>query len=88
MLFQNNNGRTCLMNAIRKVSVVTLLTEHGANIDLQDKNGNTALHHAVCQCGFPLGVVNHLVTLGASLMCNNRGLERMSDSRGTSTDRR
>ena len=41
-----NNGCTSLMKAIRKVSVVTFLTEHGANIDLQDKNGDTALHYA------------------------------------------
>ena len=67
----SNDGRTSLMNAIGNVSVVTFLTEHGANIDLQDKNGNTALHYAVCRC--PLEAVHHLVTLGASHMCNNKG---------------
>ena len=67
----SNDGRTSLMNAIGNISVVTFLTEHGANIDLQDKNGNTALHHAVCGCS--LEAVHHLVTLGASHMCNNKG---------------
>ena len=68
----SNNGRTSLMKAIREASVVTFLTEHGANIDLQDKNGDTALHYAVRD--YSLEVVAHLVTLGASHMCNNQRL--------------
>ena len=68
----SNNGCTSLMKAISEASVVTFLTEHGANIDLQDKNGDTALHYAVR--GYSREVVTHLVTLGASHMCNNQGL--------------
>ena len=68
----SNNGCTSLMKAIPEASVVTFLTEHGANIDLQDKNGDTALHYAVR--GYSLEVVTHLVTLGASHMCNNQRL--------------
>ena len=68
----SNNGCTSLMKAIPEASVVTFLTEHGANIDFQDKNGDTALHYAVR--GYSLEVVTHLVTLGASHMCNNQGL--------------
>ena len=68
----SNNGCTSLMKAIPEASLVTFLTEHGANIDLQDKNGDTALHYAVR--GYSREVVTHLVTLGASHMCNNQGL--------------
>ena len=68
----SNNGCTSLMKAIREASVVTFLTEHGANIDLQDKNGDTALHYVVRD--YSLEVVTHLMTLGASHMCNNQRL--------------
>ena len=55
------------------IHVVTYLIEHGANIDLQDKNGNTALHHAVSVTNF-CDMIDLLVTGGASHICNNQGL--------------
>ena len=71
----SNSGCTPLMKAIHNqlIQVVTYLIEHGANIDLQDKNGNTALHHAVGVMNF-CDIIDHLVTGGASHICNNQGL--------------
>ena len=62
---------TPLMIASRKgqVNVVALLIMHGANIDRQDKCGNTALHHAVI--GDSPDVVHNLLFLGASQLYNN-----------------
>ena len=54
------------------VKAVTFLIEHGANVDLQDNNGDTALHYAVTS-DFP-EIVKMLLNLGASDMCNNKGL--------------
>ena len=54
------------------VKAVTFLIEHGANVDLQDNNGDTALHYAVT-FDFP-EIVKMLLNLGASDMCNNKGL--------------
>ena len=47
-----------------------LLIENGANLDLQDKSGNTALHYAVNSRD--MSVV--LVDAGASQLCNSQGL--------------
>ena len=72
---------TPLMIASRygHVNVVTFLINHGpGNIDLKDKNGETALHYAVHRDFHELGnsfvVVHILVSLGASQLCNNQGL--------------
>ena len=54
------------------VKAVTFLIEHGANVDLRDNNGDTALHYAVT-FDFP-EIVKMLLNLGASDMCNNKGL--------------
>ena len=45
----DNHNCTPLMQASRKSDVkkVAMLIENGAKVDLQDGNGNTALHHAV-----------------------------------------
>ena len=54
------------------MNAVTFLIEHGANMDLQDKNGDTALHYAVSA-----GAVNTLLDLGALHLipvCNKHGL--------------
>ena len=49
-----------------------LLIENGANVDLQDKSGNTALHYAVNSRD--MSVVLNLVKAGASQLCNSQGL--------------
>ena len=54
------------------MNAVTFLIEHGANMVLQDKNGDTALHYAVSA-----GAVNTLLDLGALHLipvCNKHGL--------------
>jgi len=52
--------------------LVTILVEHGANIDLQDKQGDTALHCAVCSNS--LEVAHALLSHGASQLFSNQGL--------------
>ena len=62
---RNNSGTTPLMITCYNghMNVATYLVEHGANIHLQDKNGNTCLHYAA-QRGH-VEVVNKLLGLGA-----------------------
>ena len=69
----SNRGYTPLMKAIHNqlIHVVTYLIEYGANIDLQDKNGNTALHHAVSVTNF-CDIIDHLVTGEASHIITTR----------------
>ena len=54
------------------VNVVTFLIKHGADVDLQDKDGDTALHYAASS-SLP-EIVETLLNLGASHMCNHQGL--------------
>ena len=54
------------------LSVVTYLIDKGAFMDLQCKDGSTALHDAV-QRGY-LEMVSQLLALGASQLPNNQGL--------------
>ena len=56
------------------VNVVTILVENGANMDIQNQNGDTALHYAVCATRNSSEVVNKLLTLGASHLRNQKGL--------------
>ena len=56
------------------VNVVTILVENGANMDIQNQNGDTALHYAVCATRNSSEVVNKLLTLGASHLRNHKGL--------------
>ena len=62
---RNNSGTTPLMITCYNghMNVATYLVEHGANIHLQDKNGNTCLHYAA-QRGH-VEVVSKLLGLGA-----------------------
>ena len=53
---------------------VTFLTEHGANVHVEDQNGDTALHYAMRSRRDSFEVVVALIAAGASQMCNNQGL--------------
>ena len=68
---RSNDGRNPLMLAswCGNVNAAIFLLEHGANIDVQDKDGNTALHHAVCHKSSE--VAHKLATLGSSQLHNN-----------------
>ena len=79
---RTNNGVTPLMIAAEEghINAVTSLVKCGANVDLQDKYGNTALHYAA---GLSVDerfsddlpeIVETLLNLGASHMCNHQGL--------------
>ena len=83
-----NDNCTPLMKAANgcELDMVTILIEIGADVDLQDKNGDTALHYAVrpydqsWKYTFrtkddpddPCEVVNALLTGGAAQLCNNQ----------------
>ena len=62
---RNNSGTTPLMETCSygNMNVATYLVDHGANIHLQDKNGNTCLHFAA-EKGH-VEVVSKLLGLGA-----------------------
>ena len=68
------DGSTPLITASYwgQLSVVTYLIDKGAFVDLQAKDGNTALHDAA-QRGH-LEIVSQLLALGASQLPNNQGL--------------
>ena len=53
-------------------NVVAFLIEHGADVDLQDKDGDTALYYAASS-SLP-EIVKTFLNLGASHMCNHQGL--------------
>ena len=74
-----HDNRTPLMIASRNghLNAVTYLVEHGANMDIQDEDGNTALHYAVNAREAKAGrycVVEKLLNLGASQVYNNECL--------------
>ena len=56
------------------VDQITFLIKRGANVHLQDKNGDTALHHAAHNMNNSSEIVCALTAAGASQMCNNQGL--------------
>ena len=49
------------------MKVVNCLLQNGANVDLQDKDGQTALFHALRNKGIPFGILSSLVKNGANL---------------------
>ena len=53
-------------------NVVAFLIEHGADLDLQDKDGDTALYYAASS-SLP-EIVKTFLNLGASHMCSHQGL--------------
>ena len=67
---RTNDNCTPLMIASKhnRVNAVTFLVEQGANMDLQDKDGNTALHYAIYNNSSK--VARKLLTLGASQLHN------------------
>lgn len=71
-----NDNCTPLMLASSRgyVDQITFLIKHGANVHLQDKNGDTALHHAARNMNNSLEIFCALTAAGASQMCNNQGL--------------
>ena len=86
---RRNNDVTLLMQAIRhhekNFREIQLLIEHGANVDFQDQNGNTALHYVVLHCigtgsrhqytrNCAQKFVSALWNAGASHLSNNQGL--------------
>ena len=75
----NEMNQTLLMLApfqgsgdIRSEKFKLLIENAGANVDLQDKSGNTALHYAVNSVRPKMSVI--LVDAGASQLCNSQGL--------------
>ena len=75
----DNGNWTPLMLASRKSDVkkVATLIENGAKVDLQDINGNTALHHAVLSSydshEYTPEICLALLTAKASHLCNSQG---------------
>ena len=78
----DNHNCTPLMQASSKSDVkkVAMLIENGAKVDLQDVDGNTALHHAVLNSYDSLGfertpdICLALLTAKASIhLCNSQG---------------
>ena len=74
---RGNDNCTPLMTASRsgQVNKINVLINHGANLHLQDDNGDTAMHYAVCSGSSGSNSLTTLIAAGASqLMCNKQGL--------------
>ena len=75
----DNHNCTPLMLASRNTDVkkVAMLIENGAKVDLQDVDGNTALHHAMLNSDDSLEYTPEiclaLLTAKASHLCNSQG---------------
>ena len=75
----DNHNCTPLMLASRNTDVkkVAMLIENGAKVDLQDVDGNTALHHAMLNSDDSLEYTPEiclaLLTAKASNLCNSQG---------------
>ena len=74
-----NDKCTPLMQACDygQVYTATCLIDYGATLDLQDKNGDTALHHAVSSVyrDRSIRIVQKLLTAGVSFLFNNHGVK-------------
>ena len=77
---RRNNDQTPLMQAIchheKNFREIQLLIDHGANVDFQDQNGNSALHYVPLHCSghYSRRLVSALWNAGASHLSNNQGL--------------
>ena len=65
----SNDKLTPLMIAAEKghINALTLLIKFGADADLQDKNGKTALHHAVYGSDVSCEILSCLIEMGADV---------------------
>ena len=74
----DHHSYTPLMLACKEgyLKTATFLIDQGANVDLQDENGDTALHYAQYSQSklFENQIVSALLNAGASNLCNNKGL--------------
>ena len=74
----SRNNLTPLMAASINgdVNVISFLVTQGANVDLQNNSGNTALHHAFLNLNEdePVAPVDTVMSLGAFQLPNNRRL--------------
>lgn len=69
----------CFAVCLNQEECVRLLVARGAQLDLQDSNGNTALHMAVIYNRLEMFDLVH--SLGASLsLKNNRGMLALASS--------
>ena len=86
---RRNNDQTLLMQALchheKNFREIQLLIDHGANVDFQDQNGDTALHYVVRHCSdhcfrhrytrdCAKKFLSALWNAGASHLSNNQGL--------------
>ena len=74
---RGNDNCTPLMTASSSghVDKINVLINHGASLHLQDDNGDTAMHYAVCSSSDNSNSLTTLIAAGASqLMCNKQGL--------------
>ena len=86
---RRNNDQTLLMQALccheKNFREIQLLIDHGANVDFQDQNGDTALHYVVRHCSghcfrhrytrdCAQKFLSALWNAGASHLSNNQGL--------------
>lgn len=73
---RKEHDQTLLMQATLRgdLKLLTLLIEHEAKVDLQDRNGDTALHYAQHACHNANEIICALLTAGESNLCNRSAL--------------
>ncbi|XP_054713512.1 protein fem-1 homolog A-like [Uloborus diversus] len=66
----NKNGVTCLMNSLDSVPICRFLIDHGAELNAQDNESKTALHHAIEEHNFK--ITKLLLENGADSLLKNK----------------
>ena len=66
----NFNGETCLINSVQSVELCEFLLRHGANVNAQDIQCKTALHHAIQEHRFD--TTKLLLSFGANPYLESR----------------